>query len=128
MSAYFEYDGSSRFLLQYARQAERLQVRVWVIHKAGIVVGEQSLHVVEDEAKLVHVFDGLLVGCVLGLQGRCETADGGGVQHLTHLEVKHSTCVSILSGRQRPIRIAHVITQMLNVLINNTAVCCMIHD
>lgn len=66
--AYFEDDGSSRFLLQDPSQAEGLQVRVGVVHKAGVVVGEQSLDVVEDKAKLVHMLDSLLVSGVLRLE------------------------------------------------------------
>lgn len=64
---YFEYDGSAGLLLQDARQAEGLQVRVGVVHEARVVVREQSLDVVENETKLVHVFDGLLVRGDLGL-------------------------------------------------------------
>lgn len=82
---YFEYDGSARFLLQHARQAEGLQVGVGVVDEAGVVVGEQSLDVVEDEAELVHVFDRLLVGGLLCFQRGGEAADGGRVQHFAHL-------------------------------------------
>ena len=44
------------------------------------------MDVVEDEAELVHVSDGLLVGADLHLQGRSEAADGGRVQHFANLE------------------------------------------
>lgn len=64
---YLEYDGSPRFLLQNAWYAEGLQVRVGVVEEACVVVGEQSLDVVEDETKLIHVFDGLLVRAVVCL-------------------------------------------------------------
>lgn len=82
---HFEYDGSSWFLLQHTRQAEGLQVGVGVVDEAGVVVGEQSLDVVEDEAELVHVFDRLLVGGLLRFQRGGEAADGGRVQHFAHL-------------------------------------------
>lgn len=83
---YFEYDRGAGFLLQHAGQTQGLQVRVGVVHKAAVAVREQGLDVVEDEAELVHVFDRLLVGRVVCLQGRGEAADGGRVQHLAHLE------------------------------------------
>lgn len=83
---YFEYNRSTRFLLQNTWQTERLQVRVGVVDKACVVVSQQSLDVVEDEAKLVHVFDRLLVCGVLWLQRGGETADGGCVEHFAHLE------------------------------------------
>lgn len=83
---YFEYDWSSRFLFQDPGQTEGLQVRVGVVDEARVVVGEQSLDVVEDEAELIHVFDRLLVCSVLCLQRGGEAADGGCVQHFAHLE------------------------------------------
>lgn len=82
---YLEYDGSSRLLLQNTWHAEGLQVGVGVVDEACVVVSEQSLDVVEDEAKLVHVFDRLLVCGVLCLQRGGIAAYGGGVQHFTHL-------------------------------------------
>lgn len=44
------------------------------------------MDVVEDEAELVHVFDGVPVGRGLGLQRGGEAADGGRVEHLAHLD------------------------------------------
>lgn len=89
---YFEYNRSARFLLQDAGQTEGLQVRVGVVDEACVVVGEQSLDVVEDEAELVHVFDRLLVCGVLRLQRGGEAADGGCVQHFAHLESDRVRC------------------------------------
>lgn len=83
---YFEYDGRSWFLLQHTCQTEGLQVRVGVVDEAGVVVSEQSLDVVENEAELVHVFDRLLVCSLLCFQGGSKAADGGCVQHFAHLE------------------------------------------
>lgn len=73
-------------MLQNAREAEGLQVRVRVVDEARVVVSEQSLDVVEDESELVHVFHRLLVCGVLRLQRRSEAADGGRVQNFAHLE------------------------------------------
>ena len=98
-SAYFENDGSSGFLLQDAWEAEGLQVRVGVIDEACVVVREQSLDVVEHKAKLVDFFDRLLVGSVLQLQRRGETADGGRVQDFAHLKRKQVSCQSCTSDR-----------------------------
>lgn len=85
-STYFEYDGSSRFLLQNTRKAEGLQVRVGVVDKACVVIGEQSLDIVEDKSKLIHMFHCLMVCGVLHLQRWSEAADGGCVQNFAHLE------------------------------------------
>lgn len=95
---YFEYDRSTRLLLQNTGQTEGLQVRVGVVNKARVVVGEQSLDVVEDKAKLVHVFDGLLVCSVLRLQRGGEAADGGCVQHFAHLEGNQIRCYTCHSA------------------------------
>lgn len=83
---YFEYDWSTRLLLQDTWETEGLQVRVGVINEACVVVREKSLDVVEHKAKLIYMFDGLLVRGVLCLQRGGETADGGCVQHFAHLE------------------------------------------
>lgn len=83
---YFEYDGCSWFLLQHARQTEGLQVRVGVVDEAGVVVGEQSLDVVENKAELIHMLDRLLVCSLLCFQRGGKAADGGRVQHFAHLE------------------------------------------
>lgn len=83
---YFEDDGGSGLLLQNPGEAEGLQVRVGVVHEAGVAVGEQRLDVVEDEAELVGVFDRLPASGGLGLQRRGEAADGGRVEHFAHLE------------------------------------------
>ena len=85
MFTYLEYDGRAGFLLQDPGQAEGLQVGVGVIDEAGIVVGQQGLDVVEDEAELVHVLHRLLVCRVFRLQRGGKAADGRGVQHLAHL-------------------------------------------
>lgn len=98
---YFEYDRSSGLLLQHTRQAEGLQVRVGVVDEAGVVVGEQSLDVVEDEAELVHVFDRLLIGRLLGFQRGGEAADGGRVQHLANLP--HSGCNVTVGSRMNAV-------------------------
>ena len=90
---HLEYDGGPRLLLQHPRQAEGLQVGVGVVDEAGAVVGEQRLHVVEHEAELVHVLHRLLALAELGLQGRGEAADGGGVQHLAHLVQDHQSFI-----------------------------------
>lgn len=98
ISTYFEYDGSSRLLLQNTGEAEGLQVWVRVVDEAGVAVGEQSLHIVEDEAKLIHVLYCLLVCGVLCLQRGCEATNGGGVQNFTHLERSPNVCHQKIEG------------------------------
>lgn len=85
-TGYFEYDRSSRFLFQNPRQAQWLQVRVGVVDETRVVVSEQSLDVVEDEAELIHMFNRLLLCDVICLQRGGEAADGGCVHDFAHLE------------------------------------------
>lgn len=83
---YLEDDGRAWFLLQDAAAAERLEGGVGVVQQVGVVVDQQRLHVVEDEAKLVGMLDRVQAGLVLGQQGRGQAAHAGGVEHFAHLE------------------------------------------
>lgn len=85
---YLEDDGRAGFLLQDPGGAERLEVRVGVVQQVGVVVDEQRLHVVEDEAELVGVLHRVQARVVLGHEGGGEAAHAGGVQHFTHLRRK----------------------------------------
>lgn len=82
-------------------------MRVGVVDEACVVVCEQSLDVVENEPKLVHVFDRLLVRRVLCLQRGGEAADGGCVQHFAHLESEQSKCYKL---QMAPPQGTHVIS------------------
>lgn len=84
---YLEDDGRAWLLLQDAAGAERLEGRVGVVQQVGVVVDQQRLHVVEDEAKLVRVLHRVQARVVLGHQGGGEAAHAGGVQHFAHLGV-----------------------------------------
>lgn len=88
---YLEDDGRAGFLLQDPGGAERLEVRVGVVQEVGVVVDEQRLHVVEDEAELVGVLHRVQARVVLGHEGGGEAAHAGGVQHFTHLRRKKQT-------------------------------------
>lgn len=76
---YLEDDGGAWFLLHHPVGAEGLEERVGVVQEVGVVVDQQGLHVVEDEAELVGVLHRVQAGAVLGGQGRSEAAHGGGV-------------------------------------------------
>ena len=83
---YLENDGGAGFLLQDSGGAERLEVRVGVVEQVGVVVHQQRLDVVEDEAELVGVLHRLQTLEGLCRQGWSQAAHARGVQHLTHLE------------------------------------------
>lgn len=83
---YLENDGRAWFLLQDTGAAERLKVRVGVVEQVGVVVDQQRLDVVEDEAKLVRMLHGVQPWVVLHRQGGGEAAHAGHVQHFTDLE------------------------------------------
>lgn len=82
---YLEDDGWSWLLLQDPGGAEGLEVRVWVVEEVGVVVDQQRLDVVEDEAELVGVLHRVQARVVLRHQGGSEAAHARGVQHFTHL-------------------------------------------
>lgn len=82
---YLEDDGGSWLLLQDPGGAEGLEVRVWVVEEVGVVVDQQRLDVVEDEAELVGVLHRVQARVVLRHQGGSEAAHARGVQHFTHL-------------------------------------------
>lgn len=73
-------------MLQDAGAAEGLKVRIGVVEEVGVVVDQQSLDVVEDEAKLVCVLHCVQAWMVLHHQGGGEAAHTGHVQHFTNLE------------------------------------------
>lgn len=79
-------------MLQDTCGAEGLKIRVGVVEEVGVVVDEQRLDVVEDEAELVCVFDRVQARLVLHHEGGSKAAHGGGVQHLTDLrsQSKHN--------------------------------------
>lgn len=85
LGRYLEDDGGARFLLQDARGAERLEGGVGVVDEVGVVVEEQRLHVVEDEAELVGTLHCVQSGPVFQGEGRGQARHGGRVQHFTHL-------------------------------------------
>ena len=78
-SRYLEDDGRARLLLHHPVGAEGLEEGVGVVQEVGVVVDQQGLHVVEDEAKLVGVLHRVETGAVFSRQGRGEAAHGGGV-------------------------------------------------
>lgn len=82
---YLEDDGRAWFLLQDAAAAEGLEGRVGVVQQVGVVVDQQRLDVVEDEAKFVRVLHRVQARVVLSHQGGGEAAHAGGVQYFTHL-------------------------------------------
>lgn len=82
---HLENDGRARFLLQDAGGAQGLEVRVGVVEEVGVVVDQQRLDVVEDEAELIGVLHRVQAWMVLGHQGGGEAAHAGGVQYFTHL-------------------------------------------
>lgn len=82
---YLEDDGGSWLLLQDPGGAEGLEVRVWVVEEVGVVVDQQRLDVVEDEAELVGVLHRVQARVVLRHQGGSEAAHARGVQHFTNL-------------------------------------------
>lgn len=83
---YLENDGRAWFLFQDAGAAEGLKVRIGVVEEVGVVVDQQGLDVVEDEAKLVCVLHCVQAWMVLDHQGGGEAAHTGHVQHFTNLE------------------------------------------
>lgn len=85
VSCYLENDGRAWFLLQDAAVAEGLEGRVGVVQQVGVVVDQQRLHVVEDEAKFVGMLHRVQARVVLGHEGGGEAAHAGGVQYFTHL-------------------------------------------
>lgn len=87
---HLENDGGAWFLLQDAAAAEGLKVGVGVVEEVGVVVDQQRLHVVEDEAKLVCMLDGVQAWVVLHRQGGGEAAHAGHVQHFTNLECRNA--------------------------------------
>lgn len=82
---YLENDGRAGFLLQDTGSAEWLEVRVGVVEEVGVVVDQQCLDIVEDEAKFIRVLHRVQAWVVLCHQGGSEAAHAGCVQHLTHL-------------------------------------------
>lgn len=82
---YLENDGRAGFLLQDTGSAEWLEVRVGVVEEVGVVVDQQCLDIVEDEAKFIRVLHRVQAWVVLRHQGGSEAAHAGCVQHLTHL-------------------------------------------
>lgn len=83
---YLQNDGWAWFLLQDTSAAEGLKVRIGVVEEVGVVVDQQRLDVVEDEAKLVCMLHGVQPWVVLHRQGGGEAAHAGHVQHFTDLE------------------------------------------
>lgn len=73
-------------MLQDTRGAEGFKKRVWVVYEVSVVVDQQRLDVVEDEAKLVSVFHRVQTREVFGHEGGGEAAHSGAVQSFTHLE------------------------------------------
>jgi len=84
-SAYLQYDGRARLLLQHPGRAQEFKRRVGVVDELGVVVDQQVLDVVEDEAKLVRPLDGVQAGPVLGGEGGGEAGQRRGVHHLADL-------------------------------------------
>lgn len=83
---YLQNDGWAWFLLQDTGAAEGLKVRIGVVEEVGVVVDQQRLDIVEDEAKFVRVLHGVQPWVVLHRQGGGEAAHAGHVQHFTNLE------------------------------------------
>lgn len=83
---YLENDGWAWFLFQDTGAAEGLKVRIGVVEEVGVVVDQQGLDVVEDEAKLICVLHCVQPWMVLRHQGGGEAAHTGHVQHFTNLE------------------------------------------
>lgn len=77
-------------MLQDTAAAEGLKVRVGVVEEVGVVVDQQRLHVVEDEAKLVCVLHRVQAWVVLHRQGGGEAAHAGHVQHFADLESRNT--------------------------------------
>lgn len=50
---YLQNNRRAWFLLQDSVGIERFKVRVWVVQEVSVVVNQKSLHVIEDEAKLI---------------------------------------------------------------------------
>lgn len=73
-------------MFQDTGAAEGLKVRIGVVEEVGVVVDQQRLDVVEDEAKLVCMLHCVQPWMVLDGQGGGEAAHTGHVQHFTNLE------------------------------------------
>lgn len=73
-------------MLQDTRAAQGLKIRIGVVEEVGVVVDQQRLDVVEDEAKLVGMLHSVQPRVVLHRQGGGEAAHAGHVQHFTNLE------------------------------------------
>lgn len=82
---HLENDGRAGFLLQDTGSAEWLEVGVGVVKEVGVVVDQQCLDVVEDEAKFIRMLHRVQAWVVLCHQGGSEAAHAGCVQYLTHL-------------------------------------------
>lgn len=73
-------------MFQDTGAAEGLKVRIGVVEEVGVVVDQQRLDVVEDEAKLICMLHRVQPWMVLDRQGGGEAAHAGHVQHFTDLE------------------------------------------
>lgn len=83
---YLKNDGRAWLLLQDPCGAEGLKVRVGVVQEVSVVVDQQGLDVVKDEAELVCMLHCVQTWMVLGQKGRSEAAHACSVQYFTHLQ------------------------------------------
>lgn len=83
---HLQYDRRSGFELQNSRHTEKLELRVWVIDKVGVVEGHQGLHVVQFEAKLIRFLQHLLLPSQTDGQLWGLAEHGRWAEHLTQLE------------------------------------------
>lgn len=84
-SPYLQDDGRARLLLQHPGGAQHFERGVGVVDELGVVVDQQGLDVVEDEAELVRPLHGVQPRAVLGAQGGSQAGQGRGIHHLAHL-------------------------------------------
>lgn len=87
---YLQNNGRSRLELLHSRCTERLEYGVGVIQEVDVLESQHSLHVVEDEAKLVRFLHHLLLPAQATGQCWGLAQHRGGTEHLAKLYRTHT--------------------------------------
>lgn len=84
-TSYLQNDGGSWLLIQDSGGAEQFKGWVGVVGELRVIVNEQGLDVVKDEAKLIGPLHSVQAGPVVCGQGGRQAGQGGGVHDFAHL-------------------------------------------